>query len=189
MDWPACVHNANTTCPLLSMLMLSLLGSSLIFCHFLPSSFCVCEDANVTHKVSIVKKKKKKEITSLGLFAVQLWYLLRSPHVMENNKHRSKIGGDMQTDIQLLWLSWKIIKNKTVCHWSPLKGFHLIFPWTPAHYNTLRRLSKSWSQKRVGLNKKRMQSFTNQVCLQTTVCQLFLSTCTNILYTTICFTK
>lgn len=25
---------------------------------FFPSLFCVCEDANVTHKVSIVKKKK-----------------------------------------------------------------------------------------------------------------------------------
>ena len=40
------------------MLMLSLLVSSLILCHFFPSSFCVCEDANVTHKVSIVKKKE-----------------------------------------------------------------------------------------------------------------------------------
>lgn len=28
---------------------------------FPPSSFCVCEDANVTHKVSIVKKKKNEK--------------------------------------------------------------------------------------------------------------------------------
>lgn len=38
------------------------------------SSFCVCEDANVTHKVSIAKK-----YTLSGLFAAQLWYLLLSP--------------------------------------------------------------------------------------------------------------
>lgn len=38
---------------------------------FSPFIFCVCEDATVTHKVSIVKKEKeKKKATSLGLFAI-----------------------------------------------------------------------------------------------------------------------
>lgn len=37
-----------------------LVGFFFDFMSFFPSSFCVCEDANVTHKVSIVKKNKKK---------------------------------------------------------------------------------------------------------------------------------
>lgn len=62
MDLLVCVHTATTMCPYLLILMLSMWVSSLILCLFFsPFIFCVCEDATVTHKVSIVKKEKEKK--------------------------------------------------------------------------------------------------------------------------------
>lgn len=88
------VHDVTTMCPHLSMLKLSSLGSSLIFAFFFSSSsFCVCEDANVTHKSFYCKEEKKL----LDLFAILLWYLLLSPHVMENRQH-SKVRSETQMD-------------------------------------------------------------------------------------------
>lgn len=92
-DWPACVHNASTPVDVNAVLLVGFFFL-LILCHFFSSSFCVfffCEDANVTHKVSIVKKKK---IHCWVCLQYSFWYVLLSPHVMEN-RQRSKFGVEL----------------------------------------------------------------------------------------------
>lgn len=63
MDWPTCVRTCwCQCCPCWFLLWVC-------HCPPSPSSFCVCKDANVTHEVSIVKKRRRRK-TWLGLFAI-----------------------------------------------------------------------------------------------------------------------
>lgn len=62
---PQCHHNVSTPLDVNAVLVGFFFDFLLFF--FLPSSFCVCEDANVTQ--SFYCKQKKKN-TLLGLFAV-----------------------------------------------------------------------------------------------------------------------
>lgn len=59
------------------------------FISLFSSEFCVCEDANVTHKVSIVKK-------NVGFVCdILLWYLLLSRHHrhVKNGQHCDMVFG------------------------------------------------------------------------------------------------
>ena len=67
MDWT--VHNATTSVYTPIDVNAVLVGFIFDFISLFSSKFCVCEDANVTHKVSIVKKKKKK---------IHCWVCLRN---------------------------------------------------------------------------------------------------------------
>lgn len=94
---PSHSHTFNgLNCPHLLMLMFLLW----FYFIFFPSTFCVCEDANVTHKVSIVKKKQKNIVGFVC--KLSLSYLLLSPYVTENRQH-SKLVFEVKLGVMCKW--------------------------------------------------------------------------------------
>lgn len=107
----ACLHDATTTMcsqpiDVNAVLVGFLLWFYLIF--FFPSSFfffffCACEDANVTHKVSIVKENRKKSYIVGFVCSIALISVAKPASTWKTDNTASwifgvKFRGDMQME-------------------------------------------------------------------------------------------